>query len=158
VRSEDVIIRPYEQGDLEGIGWLFARTPPAGRVYVRPQPLAPELETIEENYLAFWVAIEPTYEGDAAVRMIGVTPIDAPTDVPEPEFVDRARKSVRVHWVLVVPERQRRGIGTRLIETVATWAREQGYAALILETTTEQEAAVAFYRARGFKEIGRSTV
>jgi GNAT superfamily N-acetyltransferase len=125
---------------------------------VRPQPLAAELEAIEENYLAFWVAIEPTYEGDATIGMIGVAPIDAPTDFPEPEFVDRTRKAVRVHWVLVVPERQRRGIGTRLIDTVANWARGHDYAALILDTTTEQEAAVSFYRARGFKEIGRTTI
>jgi hypothetical protein len=42
--SDNIVIRPYKPDDLEGIRWLFARTPPAGRVYVRPQPLAAELE------------------------------------------------------------------------------------------------------------------
>jgi GNAT superfamily N-acetyltransferase len=153
----EVVIRRYEAGDQPGIEWLFARTPPAGRTYVRPQPLAEDLKAIEANYDAFWVAVEPTVDGEAVVGMLGVCGLDAPVGVPEPDFVDRLVPSVRVHWVLVVPERQRRGIGRALISRMADWASEHRYAALVLETTTEQEAAVAFYRALGFDEIGRTT-
>jgi GNAT superfamily N-acetyltransferase len=150
-------IRPYRQEDAEGLRWLFARTPPAGRVYVRPQALHPKLEAVEDNYQAFWVAIEPTREGDALIGILAVTPLDEPDDV-EPDFVDRTRPSIRVHWVLVVPERQRRGVGRQLIETVKDWALGNAYKALVLETTTEQEAALDFYRALGFRELGRTTI
>lgn len=61
----------------------------------------------------------------------------------------------------IVPEWQRRGIGSRLVETVLSWAGEQGRKGrthVMLETTAEQAAAIALYRRLGFAEVTRSTV
>ena len=38
------------------------------------------------------------------------------------------------------------------------WSRAQGYEWVILDTTPQQEAAVAFYRAMGFEDVGRSMI
>jgi ribosomal protein S18 acetylase RimI-like enzyme len=154
----DAYIRPYEPADQGPIEWLYARTPPAGRVYVGPASIPTELERIPDNYEAFWVAVEPTSDGDAVIGMLAVAAIGAPFGVPEPAFIDRSIRAARVHWLLVAPERQRRGIGRRLVDAAIAWARANGYEALLLDTTTEQQAAVAFYEALGFSEVGRSTV
>lgn len=75
----------------------------------------------------------------------------------EPSFVPRDG-AVRVRHMLVAPERQRRGIGRQLIDAAFDWARQAGYSTIVLETTPQQEAAVDFYRALAFQEIGRSTI
>ncbi len=90
--------------------------------------------------------------------MLAVAAIGAQSGVPEPAFIDRSIRADRVHWLLVAPERQRRGIGRRLVDAAIAWARANGYEALLLDTTTEQQAAVAFYEALDFSEVGRSTV
>ena len=65
---------------------------------------------------------------------------------------------VRLNYVRVVPERWRYGIGRLLSRIAIDWARDHGYEAVILETTPQQEAAVALYKTMGFTEMGRSTV
>src|SRR5512145_2410253 len=100
MRPDGVFVRPYEAKDDAGVRWLYARTPPAGRVYVRPQPVPPDLENIRDHYEAFWVAIEPTIEGDAVV---GITALerakkDGP-DFPLPDFIDLSRSTARLHHV-----------------------------------------------------------
>jgi GNAT superfamily N-acetyltransferase len=158
LRTDGIFVRPYEPADQRGVRWLYERTPPAGRVYVRPQPLPSDLENIAGYYDAFWVAVEPTFEGDAIVGTTGLDTVGQSSGAPEPAFVDRMRRTGRLHHVLVAPERQRRGIGRLLMESAMEWARVNDYDALVLETSTEQEAAIAFYLALGFNEIGRSTI
>ena len=124
----------------------------------RETAYARHIEQISENYEAFWVAVEPMPDGEAVVGMLAVAAIGAQSGVPEPAFIDRSIRADRVHWLLVAPERQRRGIGRRLVDAAIAWARANGYEALLLDTTTEQQAAVAFYEALDFSEVGRSTV
>ena len=155
-----VLIRPYEPADQPGVRWLYERTPPAGQVYVRPAPLPRDLEAIADNYEAFWVAVEPTRDGDAIVGITGLRQAGHGTasfTVPLPELFKLEQRTARIHHMSVAPERQRRGIGRLLMETVIDWAPQHGYEALVLDTTSEQEAAVAFYRALGFSELGRTT-
>ena len=157
MRQDGVFVRPYTGEDQPGVRWLYERTPPAGRVYVRPQLLPPDLEDIESSYEAFWVAIEPTIDGDAVV---GITALDdaagESSGTPLADFIDLSQRTARLYHVMVVPERQRRGIGRLLLDAAVQWARGTGYETIILETTSEQEAAVDFYRALGFREIGRT--
>jgi ribosomal protein S18 acetylase RimI-like enzyme len=155
----DYYIRPYAPEDQPGIEWLYARTPPAGRTYVRPQPLAPDLGAIDANYDAFWVAVEPTAEGDAIVGMAGLERIaEHQVGAPVPDFIERSRPTANLHHVIVAPERQRRGIGRELMRTATEWARSNAFEAAVLNTTPQQEAAVAFYHALGFSEVGRSMI
>lgn len=55
----------------------------------------------------------------------------------------------------VAPERQRAGLGSRLLDLLCAEARAAGMARLLLEVRPSNAAAVAFYRHAGFAEIGR---
>ena len=79
-------------------------------------------------------------------------------EVPVPGFLYPIANVARLNYVRVAPERWRTGIGRRLSQTAIDWARDHGYEAAILETTPQQEAAVALYKAMGFSENGRSTI
>ena len=49
---------------------------------------------------------------------------------------------------------RRKGIGTKLMETILREARERGARMAVLETQTCNERAIAFYRKNGFRIIG----
>jgi ribosomal-protein-alanine N-acetyltransferase len=57
--------------------------------------------------------------------------------------------------VAVDPAWQGRGIGRSLIRAAAAWAREQGAAALLLNTPDGNEAATALYESEGFRTVTR---
>jgi len=146
-----VEIRPHEPADQPQIRALHDRTPPAGQKLTVPQRWFEELDRIPTNFLAFWVAVT---DGEV-IGMVGVMEPDEEV----PEHVLRGRSGVvRLQHMRVAPERQRSGIGRRLTQTVIDWARSHDYAALILETTPQQVAAVKLYEATGFAEVGRSTI
>jgi GNAT superfamily N-acetyltransferase len=58
--------------------------------------------------------------------------------------------------VVVVPHLRRAGIGKLLLEEIETWARERGVHRLQLLVDRRNDAALAFYDARGF--IGTNMV
>jgi GNAT superfamily N-acetyltransferase len=62
-------------------------------------------------------------------------------------------KRMRVH-----PDVQRRGFGRAILVALERRARELGYARLVLDTTTRQQAAIALYQGHGFVQTGRTTV
>jgi GNAT superfamily N-acetyltransferase len=153
----DVVVRAYQSTDQRQIRWLHDRTPNAGEVAIRPQRWPEALNDIPTNFEAFWVAVEQTPKGEAIVGILGLTRPGSPAEAtPVPEFMGATGTTGRIDYVRVAPERQRRGIGRLLTETVIDWARGRGYERLILEKTPQQEAAVALYRALGFTEKGRS--
>jgi ribosomal protein S18 acetylase RimI-like enzyme len=55
----------------------------------------------------------------------------------------------------VEPAARGAGLGLRLIDAVADWAREQGAAAVELSVTTNNDAAATLYARAGFAETGR---
>jgi ribosomal protein S18 acetylase RimI-like enzyme len=55
----------------------------------------------------------------------------------------------------VEPAARGTGLGARLIDAVAGWARERGRAAVELSVTTNNQAAAALYARAGFAETGR---
>jgi GNAT superfamily N-acetyltransferase len=56
-----------------------------------------------------------------------------------------------VRRMRVDPGHQRRGIGGWILETLESRARELGYRRLVLDTTTVQHAAIAFYTAHRYR-------
>lgn len=55
----------------------------------------------------------------------------------------------------VVPERRRRGVGRRLLESALVAACGLGAARMFLEVADDNVAAQGLYAARGFREVGR---
>ena len=152
-------IRPYEPVDLAGVRALHDRTPPSGRLAGElPQRWPDDLDRIPELFRAFWVV---TTQRDGRQEIIGMAGVEAVDDeVPLDLFPgegDRAR-TIRLLRMRIAPEWQRRGIGSGLVETVVDWARASGYRSVILETTIQQEPAIALYRRHGFTETGRSAL
>jgi len=94
--------------------------------------------------------------GEAVVGFTAVSLISREEEKDLPEFAPRRETFSRIHWVSVAPERWRLGIGRKLTQVSVDWSRERGCESVILETTVQQEAAVALYEAMGFQRLGIS--
>jgi GNAT superfamily N-acetyltransferase len=57
------------------------------------------------------------------------------------------KRAVLLHGLYIVPHYQRRGVGTRLLELVADWARARGFESIHARAWRESES---FFIARGF--------
>jgi ribosomal protein S18 acetylase RimI-like enzyme len=72
------------------------------------------------------------------------------------QLLERPAGSAWLTALWVDPDARRAGLGSRLIEAVADWARERGATTLDLSVTTNNEPAAALYVHAGFAETGRS--
>lgn len=101
-----------------------------------------DLVEIEQSYSEgasrFWVALD----GTRVVGTIG--------------FIDMGGMVGRVRKMFVHGDYRRTGLGSRLLETLESWAAEQGKAELYLRTHERFVAAHAFYNRHGFTEIPAS--
>ncbi|TFF95897.1 GNAT family N-acetyltransferase [Candidatus Thorarchaeota archaeon] len=59
-------------------------------------------------------------------------------------------------WIFVLPERQRRGVGTALVAEIESRARERGISRMILETDGGAYWAKSFYAKLGYREYRRT--
>ena len=62
---------------------------------------------------------------------------------------------VEMKRIRVDPAFQRRGFGRAMLQALERRAAELGYAAVRLDTTTAQVAALRFYQTEGYRETGR---
>jgi ribosomal protein S18 acetylase RimI-like enzyme len=58
----------------------------------------------------------------------------------------------------VAPEARRAGVGKRLVDAVAEWARSRAMRELKLMVTSVNAGAIAFYYRMGFKMTGKTGV
>ena len=151
----DVRIREYRPADQPRVEWLFQRTPPWGRTYPRPQPLPEDLLQPDVSFpRGCFVALERDVAGEAVVGFCAVARVGP--DEERPEFLAASEARGRVHWMSVVPERWRLGIGRQLMDAGMDRLREWGCRSIILETSVQQEGAIAMYERLGFVERGRT--
>ena len=142
-------IRQFRQEDADDVRRLFAegqRQFSAGveqeiETYIEDS-LAGDLADIAGNYLQpgsnFWVADS----GDQVIGMVGVQRKDAAT-------YELRRMAVDSRW-------RRRGVARKLLDTAETFARQQGYAGIVLSTITPLQPAIALYEGTGYKLTGQS--
>jgi ribosomal protein S18 acetylase RimI-like enzyme len=63
---------------------------------------------------------------------------------------DAGNDEAAIRWVVFSPEIRGAGLGRRLIEEMLSFAEEQGYRRVWLETFSELRAAAHLYREQGF--------
>lgn len=101
-----------------------------------------DLAEVEKSYAGgsscFWVALDSS----DVVGTIG--------------FIDLGGSMGRLRKMFVHGEYRRAGIGSQLLNTLETWAREHAKDQLYLRTHKRFLDAHAFYRRHGFSEIERS--
>jgi len=62
----------------------------------------------------------------------------------------KAAPLLNIHDIAVAPDYRRRGIGSALLEAIATQAERMGCCRLTLEVREDNPAAMALYRSNGF--------
>ena len=62
----------------------------------------------------------------------------------------------RVHWVAVLPEHQRRGLGRALVVATLRRLQELGYSSAYLTTGSENLPAIRLYQGLGFEPTPRT--
>jgi len=91
--------------------------------------------------------------GRAPAALTGVVSVRVYETPPDPAMVPLRRGHVEM--LVVTGARRRRGLGARLMEEVAAWARRQGAAELVLTVWSGNRAAEAFYDRLGYRELSR---
>lgn len=65
----------------------------------------------------------------------------------------RKAKYFEIDNLGVLPKYRQTGVGTKLLETVTSWAKENGYQKIYVSSYIKNQKAVAFYKNKGFQEI-----
>lgn len=107
--------------------------------------IRPESAALKETAqsVARLIAEGRVFVADCEGRLAGCV-----SAAPEGEHVYLGRLSV-------LPEFRRRGIANRLLEAAEDYARETGLGAVLLKVRVALPENQAFFRARGYREIGR---
>jgi ribosomal protein S18 acetylase RimI-like enzyme len=99
---------------------------------------------------AVFVADDPRAPGVALAGVVSVRIYETP---PDPAMVPLRRGHVEM--LVVGGAHRRRGVGARLMDEVAAWARRQRAVELVLTVWSGNEAAEAFYESLGYHELSR---
>jgi ribosomal protein S18 acetylase RimI-like enzyme len=85
--------------------------------------------------------------------VVGIVSVRVYETPPDPAMVPLRRGHVEM--LVVSGAHQRRGVGRQLMHEVATWARRQGAAELVLTVWAGNGAAEAFYESIGYTPLSR---
>jgi ribosomal protein S18 acetylase RimI-like enzyme len=92
-------------------------------------------------------------EAESKPGLVGVAIARVYDTPPDPTMVPLRRGHVET--LVVSAAQRRRGLGVRLMDEVAAWARRQGAAELVLTVWAGNDAAQAFYQRLGYRELSR---
>jgi ribosomal protein S18 acetylase RimI-like enzyme len=136
--------RLWALNNVPNVGATADRTMPIDLLTPDSPPVAfPDLADVEANFVQTGGDFVVVEEGDAIVGMGGFR--------PRPDGRSEMLR-VRVH-----PARRRLGIGRALVGELEKRALCRGFIGMHLDTATNQPEAVAFYRALGYREVGRES-
>ena len=147
---DDIVLRRFEPGDTERIVSLHRRALREAGTDPDDVPGTADLRWVRQAYLdtggEFLVAERPADgtcpDGDAD-RIVAMGGLVVDGAVGE------------LFRLAVDPDYHRRGYGSTLLDGLETAARDRGVSRLRLTTASRQEAAVSFYRSRGYEEVDR---
>lgn len=112
-------------------------------------PISPDLFTREFGDDTRMLSSRQCYLDDSNGRSVG-------TATAWVAGSGRSQTEGRLHWVAVIPEMQRRGLGTYLTRVVCGRLRELGADRAYLTTGSRNLAAVQLYLGLGFQPQARS--
>ena len=117
-----------------------------GLLYAREQGFDVTFEAYVARPLAEMVLRasprERAWLAEAGDRLVGCAAI-----------VESSPEIAQFRWFLVDPSVRGQGVGKRLVAETNAFAREQGYASIILWTVAELQAAAHVYRSAGFVRV-----
>jgi GNAT superfamily N-acetyltransferase len=136
----DVAIRTYaSESDIDR--WIelrtksFADQAPAVRPWTRADFAAEFLDKPWWSPERMWFAEAESVVGSVTLAFRG----------------PKGKQTPVVHWLIVLPDRRRRGIGTLLMATLELACWNAGHRRIALETHAGWSAAETFYRGLGYK-------
>lgn len=134
-------VRTYIPEDDQYIYNLHVKALLSIGITPRPQSANADLNSIKSEYLdrngEFLIA---EIEGNIAAYG-AFLPVDSQT--------------IEIRRMRVAPEWQRRGLGTALLNSLLSKAKNCGFKKAILNTDTRMVGAITLYKKAGFIEIGR---
>jgi putative acetyltransferase len=146
-----LVIRPYEAADLSAVRAMFVQVnrdlaPPGMReafeAYIA-RSLGEEVDRIPAYYAerqgGFWVAQQK--DSGALAGMFGIE-----------RAADDATAELRRMYV--DPSARRQSVARAMLALAEAEARRAGYRRIVLSTSELQQAALAFYRAAGYRDLG----
>ena len=133
-----MLVREYEARDHAAVWGLHVEALSAvGALY--PGPWDDDFTRINEVYLNSGGTFLVGELDGSIVAMGALRPID-----PVTAEIKRMR---------ILPQLQRRGLGSLILQALERHAAERGFVYLELDTTTEQHAARAFYERHGYRAV-----
>ena len=141
--SSPLEFRPATEADLGGVNAVIERAVMTWRLPERLKRLAMPSYRYAGYDLRF---LHIVVAEDSAIGIVGVAAWEpaAVHDCPN------GRRGLQLHGIHVEPERQRRGIGARLLFAAGTAAREEGYDGLLVKAQADAEE---FFRKQGLRKV-----
>lgn len=136
-------LRPYQPNDDQYIYDIHVRALSAIGIIPRPISANADLLAITTEYFDRNGEFIIAEIGGEIVGYGAYLPLDVHT--------------IEVRRMRVVPEWQRQGIGTVILNALLSKARCCGFSKAVLNTDTRMKSAIVLYRKAGFAEIGRKT-
>lgn len=107
------------------------------------------------DLLASDIAAGSALVADAAGAIVGVVTANDESALPHVDVPwEIGGTPLLMHRLAVVPGRQRLGIGSLLADCVERLARRLRYDVIRLDAFAENQAAIAFYEKRGYRQAG----
>ena len=141
LRLSDVVLRStMRSGDVDAIVAMH------GSVYAREYGFDRSFEGYVAGPLAEFACRSSDREriwiAESAGRILGCVAIVATSD-----------GVAQLRWFLVDPAARGAGLGSTLIREAVAFARDRGYASVVLWTVSALKAAARLYRAAGFATV-----
>jgi len=144
---DDASLRRYHPDDADAVWELHVSALSAEGAYDEAFAHRDvDLERVVEEYLGTDGEFLVAEDGDDIVAMGGFQP-----DGDDDDAAVIRRMRVR-------PDRQREGLGSRVLAELEARAAEAGFERLRLDTSTDLTAAMRFYEAHGYEAVDREHV